>query len=147
MHAEPFQPQRSCEAMDVKQELLDSMENPNPAVAGMMAAAVPGPTLPPCEGDTLPSLATAGDTLPMWGAECYPAFMRSPSFFSSPVVRSEQETQPGHVDKAGLTVWRNSTQEWVGMLFLRFWVLNFRMRDCGSGWHQGVFGIQPRPGA
>ena len=67
--------------MDIKEELLDSMENPNPAVAGMMAAAVPGPTLPPCEGDTLPSLATAGDTLPMWGAECCPLFADLPLFF------------------------------------------------------------------
>ena len=106
MHAEPFQ----SSTMGVKEELLDSMDHPNPAVAGMMAAAVPGPNIPPCEGDTLPSLATAGDTLPVRGAECFPAFTHLPLFFLHPLhVRSEQETQPGHVDQAGLTVWTHLT--------------------------------------
>ena len=48
----------------LKEELLESMDNPDPAIAGgLLAAAVPGSMPVPCEGETLGTLATAGDTL------------------------------------------------------------------------------------
>lgn len=56
--------------IEPKVELLESMEHPDPAIAGgLMAAAVPGSMPPPCEGESQPSLATAGDTIAMPWAE------------------------------------------------------------------------------
>ena len=55
--------------METKQELLESMDILDPAIAGgLMAAAVPGTVPLPGEGETLMTAATVGESLAMSGA-------------------------------------------------------------------------------
>ena len=49
----------------VKKELLESMDAPSPAVAGILAASVPPCTAArPFEGDTMQTCATGGGSFP-----------------------------------------------------------------------------------
>lgn len=80
---------------EVKSELLQSMEQPDPSIAGgLMAASLPAPPVPPTLfEDTQPSVATAGASQPLPEAQSSHACCKPQCV----ILRFDADTQPAEV--------------------------------------------------